>query len=32
MTLKVTTRDLRTLDKLGLEGFVKKLGIDLRSL
>jgi large subunit ribosomal protein L28 len=30
--LRVTTRELRTLDKLGLMAFLKKLGRDVRSL
>ncbi len=30
--LRLTTREIRTLDKLGVAGFVKKLGLDLHSI
>lgn len=30
--LRITTRELRTLDKIGLVAFMKKLGRDLSSL
>ena len=32
ITLRLTTRELRTLDKIGLVGYAKKLGIDVASL
>ena len=30
--LRLTTREIRTLDKIGVAAFVKKLGISLHSL
>ena len=30
--LRLSTREIRTLDKLGLVAFAKKLGIDIKSL
>jgi large subunit ribosomal protein L28 len=30
--LTLTTREIRTIDKLGLAGFVKKLGLTLQDL
>jgi large subunit ribosomal protein L28 len=30
--LRLTTRELRTLDKLGLAAFAKKLGLELKNL
>jgi large subunit ribosomal protein L28 len=30
--LRLTTREIRTLDKLGVAGFCKKLGLDLHKL
>lgn len=30
--LRLTTREIRTLDKLGVAAYVKKLGLDLQKL
>jgi large subunit ribosomal protein L28 len=30
--LTLTTREIRTLDKLGIAGYVRKLGLDLNKL
>ena len=30
--LRLTTREIRTIDKLGIAAYAKKLGIDLRTL
>jgi len=32
VTLKVTTRDLRTIDKIGAVAYAKRYGVDLQKL